>query len=89
MRQQHRRSGGGPVHLECLWDFKWAFRMWGAHPGWRMGLETVHWEEVVGTCHVGLGDIAGGAWVRGRGAVGLHVYTPVNRKETSLQKPPS
>ena len=54
-----------------------------------MGLETVHWEEVVGTCHVGLGDIAGGAWVRGRGAVGLHVYTPVNRKETSLQKPPS
>ena len=27
-----------------------------------MGLETVHWEEVVGTCHVGLGDIAGGAW---------------------------
>ena len=50
-----------------------------------MGLETMHWEEVVGTCHVGLGDIAGGAWVRGRGVVG----PPVNRKETSLQKPPS
>ena len=46
-------------------------------------------EEVVGACHVGLGDIAGGAWVRGRGAVGLHIYTPVNRKGTSLQKPPS
>ena len=73
------------MHPERLWDFKWAFQMWGAHPGWRMGLETMHWEEVVGTCHVGLGDIAGGAWVRGRGVVG----PPVNRKETSLQKPPS
>ena len=63
--------------------------MWGGTSRLENGVGTRASGGGGGYLSLGLRGIAGGAWVRGGGVVGLHIYTPVNRKETSLQKPPS